>query len=287
MKKYDEKLLRKVQEKDLQMAKYFVEYCEKNDLLCYFCGGGCIGAVRHNGFIPWDDDLDFFMPRSSYEKLKTIWKDTEQYSLIFPSQSYNDHNMFMTLRDKQTTMIKSYQADLDIIHGISIDVFPLDGCPTGIARKSQMIWGLIYQLLCSQMVPENHGIIIEGIGKLILRIINNSNMRYRIWKKAEYKMSKYRIEDCKYVTEICAGPQYMKNEYPKEIFEKAVYLRFEDTKMPVPIGYNDYLKIAFGDYMQLPPIEKQIPEHDAIKIDTDRSYKHYRGIYYCIDKRKV
>ena len=125
MKKYDELLLKKVQRVDLQMAKFFVEYCKKNDLLCYFCGGGCIGTVRHKGFIPWDDDLDFFMPRESYEKLKVIWKDTEEYGLVFPTELYNDHNMFATLRDKNTTMIKPYQADIDMIHGISIDIFPL------------------------------------------------------------------------------------------------------------------------------------------------------------------
>lgn len=63
--------LKEIQAVTLTMSKYFVQFCQENNLLCYFCGGGCIGAVRNQGFIPWDDDLDFFMPRPDYEKLKS------------------------------------------------------------------------------------------------------------------------------------------------------------------------------------------------------------------------
>ena len=281
MIQYDDKLIKEIQNVDLEMAKYFVNFCDKNGLLCYFCGGGCIGAVRHEGFIPWDDDLDFFMPRDDYEELKKKWNDTEKYALVYPTKDYNDHNMFITLRDKTTTMIKPYQADLDMVHGVSIDIFPLDGCPKGIKRKIQIFWGLIYQLFCSQIVPENHGKIVSFIGKVALNIVKSTGKRYSIWKYAEKKMSRYSISDSEYITEICAGPGYMKNRYPKSIFEKSVYKKFEDTKMPIPIGYDKYLKIVFGDYMKLPPKEKRIPEHDAVKIDLKRPYTKYKGIYYC------
>ncbi len=68
----------------------------------------------------------------------------------------------------------------------------------------------------------------------------------------------------------------MKNWYPKAAFEKAVFAEFEDTKMPIPVGYDVYLKIAFGDYMKLPPKEMRIPHHDAIMIDLDNSFENYR-----------
>ena len=280
---YDEKLLKQVQKVDLEAAKYFVSFCQDNDILCYFCGGGCIGAVRHKGFIPWDDDLDFFIPRDDYEKLKKVWEDTDRYALLYPSETYNDHCMFITLRDKTTTMIKPYQQDMDIVHGICLDIFPLDGYPKSkINRYKQLAWGLIYQLYCAQIVPENHGKYIHFLGAAALGLVKNTHTRFRIWKKAEKEMSKYKIEDCDAITEICAGPKYMKNRYPKELFNEAINVPFEDTKMPIPIGYDKYLKIAFGEYMNFPPKENQIPSHDAVYINTEESYKKYKGRYYYI-----
>ena len=120
------------------------------------------------------------------------------------------------------------------------------------------------------------------LGKLALSIVPSGKMRYHIWHFAEKQMTKYRMEDCRYVTELCAGPHYMKNRYPRKAFEKAVYKEFEGYMMPVPQGYDAYLKIAFGDYMELPPEEKRVAHHDVVLCDLDNSYKVYKGKYYCI-----
>ncbi len=284
MKEVDWEVIRKVQQVDKRAALYFSEFCKKHSLTCYMCGGGCIGAIRHKGFIPWDDDLDFFMPRDDYEKLKELWEDTDEYALLYPKEDYIDHNMFITLRDKRTTLVKPYQTELDTVHGIPVDIFPLDGYPDGkFKRKKQVFWALIYQLFCAQVVPENHGKLVTLAGKMMLGIIRSSKLRYKIWRRAEKKMSKYSIDSCTGITEICAGPTYMKNKYPKELFEKAIDVEFEDVKLPIPVGYDEYLRIVFGDYMKMPPEEKRVPQHDAVFIDPENSYTVYKGKYYCVE----
>lgn len=285
MSEWSNEEIKELQNINLKMAKYFVDFCNSNHLLCYFCGGGCIGTVRHNGFIPWDDDLDFFMPRESYEKLYDLWNKNSKnprYILLKAGKDYTDYNAFITIRDKFTTMIKTYQKDLDIPHGICMDIFPLDGCPSNyFKRKKQHFWALIYLLFCCQTIPENHGKAKAFIVKTALQIVHSPAARYHIWKYAEKQMSKYSIKDCKYVTELCAGPGYMRNKYPKEAFVDSIWMNFENEKMPIPIGYDSYLKIAFGDYMTLPPQEKRTPHHDVVKLDLYNCYEKYKGIYYC------
>lgn len=280
--------LRKLQLKSLEMMLYLKEFCEEHHLLVYFCGGCCIGAIRHQGFIPWDDDIDVFMPREDYEKLGEIWDkeaDTSRYSYCRTDRDHFYRNLFATINDNHTAFIKTHQADLDINHGIVIDILPLDGCPSGsFQRKMQMFWALLYSIYNAQMVPQNHGKAVELIGRIMLAIVPKKSWRYKLWKLAERKMTRYPIKDCEYITELCSGPGYMKNRYPKKAFEKAVYKSFEGYQMPVPQGYDDYLRIAFGDYMKLPPKEKQVAHHDVVFYDLNNSYKQYKGKYYCVDK---
>ena len=272
-----------LQAKCLEMAEYFVQFCKENDLLCYLCGGGAIGTLRHKGFIPWDDDLDFFMPRKDYEKLAQLWpqKADSRYQLSKSNENYIDRNLFITIRDTQTTCIKPYQQDLDIPHGLALDVLPLDYYPAnGLSRKKQVIAALVYSLFCAQTIPEKHGGIMKLGSQALLALVPSKKLRYKIWKKAEVEMTKYTKEESDGITELCSGPYYMKKKYPISSFEDALWLPFEETELPIPIGYDEYLKTAFGDYMTPPPVEKQVAHHDAVLIDLEKSYTHYKGEYY-------
>ena len=272
-----------LQAKCLEMAEYFVQFCKENDLLCYLCGGGAIGTLRHKGFIPWDDDLDFFMPRKDYEKLAQLWpqKADSRYQLSKSNENYIDRTLFITIRDTQTTCIKPYQQDLDIPHGLALDVLPLDYYPAnGLSRKKQVIAALVYSLFCAQTIPEKHGGIMKWGSQALLALVPSKKLRYKIWKKAEAEMTKYTKEESDGITELCSGPYYMKKKYPISSFEAALWLPFEETELPIPVGYDEYLKTAFGDYMTPPPVEKQVAHHDAVLVDLEKSYTHYKGEYY-------
>ncbi|MFC4771150.1 LicD family protein [Enterococcus hermanniensis] len=280
--------LQQVQNKSLHLAKYFYEFCKKNNLLCYLCGGGAIGSIRHEGFIPWDDDLDFFMPRNDYIKLMELWKtqeDNSKYVLLRASKEYNDRNSFTTLRDADTTFIKTYQDDLDICHGIQIDIFPLDVAPEkNYQRKIQKFWATVYAIYCSQQVPQNHGEIVTMLGKVLLGVVPGKANKYRLWKFAEKKMTRFNSKNTGWVTELCVGPRYMGNIYPKNDFSSAKIVPFEDTELPIPIGYDNYLKKVFGNYMELPPVEQRLAHHETVYINPNNSYKKYKGTYYLVNK---
>ena len=268
--------LRKLQLKELDTLVYFKEFCDKNNLLFYLCGGCCIGSLRTGGFIPWDDDIDILMPRDDYEKLYKLWDNDrqERFKLLRTDEKIFTGNIFTTIVDTETTCVKANQAHLDIPFGIMMDIFPIDGCPKGeFKRTMQKLNAMIYSLFLAQIVPENHGGIMALGSKFLLSIVKSPKAREKKWRNAERRMSKYKIADCEYITELCEGVHSMQPEYPKEWFASAVYREFEGLQMPIPVGYDPYLKKAFGDYMKLPPEDKQKPHHDMILVDTERSYK--------------
>lgn len=276
--------VRKMQMKGLEMALFFDDFCNKHNLTYFLCGGCCIGSIRNGGFIPWDDDVDVFMPREDYEKLKKLWIDTPEYSIQYTTKDFLTENQFLTICANNTTFIKTYQMNLDINHGLVLDVLPLDGCPNGIKRKIQKLWALLYSLFIVGKAPENHGKAIYYAGKVLLTLVKPKAWRYNMWRLCERKMSKYPISECDYITELCSGPHYMQNEYPKELFEKAIRVDFEGHQLPIPVGYDGYLRMAFGNYMKLPPKEKQVCHHEFEVMDMDNCYKIYRGKKYFINK---
>ncbi|MDQ5984143.1 MAG: hypothetical protein RUMPE_01179 [Eubacteriales bacterium SKADARSKE-1] len=287
---FTDKTLREVQLKGLEMLLYFKDFCDANNLLFYLCGGCCIGAIRHKGFIPWDDDIDIFMPRDDYERLAILWNekaDTNKYSYCRPSEKVNYRNLFATINDNNTTFIKTQQADLDINHGLVLDILPLDGYPNSkIKRNIQFFWALTYSIFCAQVAPTNHGKFINVLGKAILKTFKTQKVRYKIWNFAEKQMKKHKISDCDNVTELCSGITYMKNKYPKNIFKEATHKEFEGYNVPIPIGFDEYLKIAFGNYLEMPPKEKQYPHHYVVFCDLNNSYKKYKGKYYFKEETK-
>lgn len=286
---YSEEELRGIQKISLEMARVFVDFCEKHGLLCYFCGGGCIGALRHKGFIPWDDDLDFFMPREDYETMIRLWQKENadsRYQMSLSDADHIDRNLFVTIRDTHTTQIKPYQQDLDLPHGVALDILPLDGYPSKpFARKKQVMYALVYSLFCAQTVPETHGRLFAVGSRMLLSLFRSKKIRYRIWQFCKKKMTRYAIKDCEYITELCSGPYYMKKKYRADWFSSAVWEPFENTTMPIPVGYDGYLKEAFGDYKKLPPEEARVAHHDCVYLDLNHSYREYHKVDTAEGKR--
>ncbi|MBQ3284143.1 MAG: LicD family protein [Ruminococcus sp.] len=270
----DRETLRKLQLKELESLVYFDNFCKEHDLTYFLLGGCVIGAVRHNGFIPWDDDIDVMMPRRDYERMLKLWKQeesNERFLMLKTDGEVFTGNCFATLIDTSATMVKENQKNIDVPHGIVTDVFPLDGCPDGrLQRYMQYYHAMMYSLYISEVVPSKHGGLIKIVSSILLKLVPSRERRTKIWKKHEKKMTRYAFNTHKKCTELCAGPGYMRNEYPQIAFKEIVYHEFEGLQMPIPKGYDAYLKMAFGDYMQLPPEDQRVPHHDLVALDLEK-----------------
>lgn len=280
--------IKDIQNKMLDILVYFKAFCEENGLQFTLCGGTCLGAVRHKGFIPWDDDVDVFMLREDYEKLPALWEahaDTSRYACVRSNDTINIHHSATEIKDNNTTFINRHSVDSDIHHGLMIDVIPLDGIPSSSWRRLlQMVDSMIYCCFNFQRLPDHKSRLIYYATKVALGLFHSPKIRYKIWKGAERRLAKYGTETMDTVASLGEGASIMKMRFPTAWFRRVEYAEFEGHLMPVPADVDRYLTISFGDYRQLPPEEDRVARHNAVFIDLENSYTKYKGIHYCVKK---
>lgn len=272
---YDINQLRRVV---LYIAKEVKRICEENDLRYTLIGGSLIGAVRHKGFIPWDDDFDIVMPRQDYEKFLEICKTqlSPQFSVLNWNTNPNFMMGFSKILLNGTKAVEEVHQNKEYPCQIYIDIFPFDHIPDEIRlRKKQERITYYYKklLLCKQNGNQYYK-RFQGGKRFIyvcLFLLSNFYNRNNLIKKYKEEMYKYDGDKLCY-TSIAGSYGYSREIINHSLLENFIQLPFEDTTFSVMHDYDVYLKQVFGDYMELPPIEKRV-NHSFICVDFGK-YKN-------------
>jgi len=266
--------MKKVWAVELKLLDYFDQLCREHNLRYYIAYGTLLGAVRHQGFIPWDDDIDVVMFRDDYEKLKLIAGEVVEYPYFFQN-SYTDTMIwaFAKLRDSRTTAIEFPDFPSEFHQGIFIDIFPLDDVPDNTSMKP-IIGEMQREIWMSIVEPERlKGLIDRGqqlaLDADILLELLRMPIRERMKMFEDFSASRFGASSrVNFLTDDFVGYPNMLREW----YADTVYLPFENMAVPAPAAYESLLSCLYGDYMT----PAQIPNmHEGIFLDPDASYTQY------------
>lgn len=256
--------LRKLQMEELQMANIIVNICQKYNLEYYIMGGTLLGAIRHQGFIPWDDDLDIGMKRSDYEKFMKI----AEYELSAPYSIHHYKNdssyIYPYIRIQNDSIsLRRDNTKNKTVQNLWVDIFPLDGVPQGKVQRFAwektlyILRGLRNVSCFDELVNINKE--YSGLKKLVVELAQRYNIQKffntnRILAKIDNYLKSWSLEDNSYIGNPMGG-HWFKEVYPKEYYLKTVPVIFEGIELSAPIEYKKVLEKMYGDYMLLPKEE--------------------------------
>lgn len=229
-----------IRETQIEILKYLKKTCEENGLRYFLCGGTLLGAVRHQGYIPWDDDVDVFVELNDLIKLHKILEHDKRYRLIsmFDDSGYFDE---CSLLVDMNTVCDINRFPMQVTAGVSIDVFIISGLPNGqdairVMEQAKRLELECYNTLYSKQYNK------KAVEKLIAFL------------------QQYDFNDCPNVAHVLGRFMY-REITKKEYFEENVLLPFEGVQLACPQGWDAYLADIYGDYMELPPREQQVAHH--------------------------
>ena len=268
--KMDEQTLKHLQKVQLMILKDFIEICNKNNLDYYLFYGTLIGAVRHKGFIPWDDDIDIAMFREDYEKFLEAFKKekSDKYELL--ETRYQDDYFFIfgKMSLKNTSYGENWSGQVSFKLGIFIDIFVIENVPDNkikrfFFRKKCFIYDKLLAIAAIKF-DKNYPFYIRATTNTLHTILNKLNLNTKYFqKKVINTMKKYGNKDTTYVCELSDECQ---SYYKKSDLTPPIKVKFEDIEVKIPNNYDAVLKTIYGDYMKIPPENERVT-HNIDYVD--------------------
>ena len=261
--------LRKLQLVELEMLKEVVRICNKYKLTYYLSAGTFLGAVRHKGFIPWDDDVDIRMPRPDYQKLLKLLGRELKKPYTFEHYKYDrkSHRYFLRVTDPRVKVRRTHSEKGELSNAW-MDIFPLDGMPDNKIHNKLRQIRLLYRRMWLQISVFDEIITLDKkrvwYENLIIKIVMKLRLQRFVsyeknWRKLDRAMRSYPVDKGKYYVNFM-GFYKFKDMIPKSVYGKGAMYQFEDSKFNGPEDYDTFLTKLYGDYMKLPP-EDQRDKH--------------------------
>lgn len=262
----DKETLSKLHDTELEILDVIVKICNDNNLTYYLAGGSVLGAIRHKGIIPWDDDIDIMMYRSDLDKFEKLCEKQLPDGYFYQSSKTDPHyhHIFSKVRKDGTLFVEKQTASTGQHNGIFVDIFPIDSAKheCGLQSKQAMLANKIEKIL---KVKDN---ILSGnfLDKVIATIFSE---RFLLLIQREV-LSVFNNPKNKYYVNF--GSQYgvKKQTMKKSVYYPPIEIEFENRKYYIPNDYDHFLRKLYGDkYMELPPKNKRVT-HNPIKIAFSR-----------------
>lgn len=256
--------LKKLKSYELDALVEFDRICKKHGIPYTLCGGTMLGAVRHNGFIPWDDDVDVALLRGDYEKLEEIFSQEMDPRFFFQNHNTDKdwYRPYSKIRVNDTLFTEIAHAGRNIHHGIYIDIFPLDNVPDDRReRKRQSLKFKIANTILSAKYIDIKS--RKGTKKLvagILRVLCFPFTLEYLYRKVNSISCRYNAVESKEVKNF-SGAYGEREILPREYMTKMETVQFEGKDLSMMAEYDDVLTRIYGDYMQLPPVEQRVTRH--------------------------
>lgn len=262
----------KLKELLLKMYQAIAKVCVANNLIFMLGGGSCLGAVRHQGFIPWDDDLDLMMPRDDYEKLIELCKDGalgEKYEINTPSKDQDCKNGYLKIYYKGTLDNELYNENTPFPKGVFIDVFPMETAPQNslirrfkgfVSDTMQFITtSVLYAQYPSKKYKEFISMDPDSKKRYDFRVTIGNFLKIIPHQKWIYWFDQFNSasKPTGLMTIPTGRNHYIGEVQPTDVFLPVKFMKFEGIDCPVPADTHRYLSSLYGDYMKMPPEEKR------------------------------
>ena len=264
-----------LQDKILEIMVYVDRLCRDNDIEYCLMGGSALGAKRHGGFIPWDDDLDIFMTPDNYEKFRDVLKSDKNDKYYLQEWGATDGMVTISkVRMNGTTYLEPLIKEWDIHHGIYIDIFILHTCPDSkLLQLKQCFWAkyVIMKGLALKDYDRQSGLIAFAIK--LMRLLPK---RFLL-KHGLKQIYKYRGKETNYYCNFLGKAVFKNGLYKREWFEKSKDISFETVMLRVPQKLEEFLTERFGDYMKLPSPERIKREQHAEEWSTKEDFQDVLG----------